>query len=147
MSYPVSLHDDLRRRDFTINTLAFALYTPGNDPPPYSLIDRFGGLDDLRTGTIRVLHNTSFEDDPTRLYRAVRFAGRLGYRLDPHTLELMRAEIAAGGVARLTAERLQHELKAILRESFPNPDAALALAGKLGLLAAIDPRLKWDLMN
>ena len=81
-----TLMDDLLRRDFTINTLAVRL-----DGDHWGeLRDEQGGLDDLKQGQVRVLHQGSFRDDPTRLFRAVRYEQRYGFRIVPETLSLMR---------------------------------------------------------
>ena len=81
-----SLRMDLSRRDFTINTLALRL----NSPVFGTLVDFFGAQRDLRDKTIRVLHNLSFVEDPTRVIRAVRFEQRLRFRISPHTESLIR---------------------------------------------------------
>ena len=86
---PGSLEDDLRRRDFTINAMAFSL----NRERFGRLIDLSGGMDDLSSGIIRVLHAESFRDDPTRIFRAVRFQQRLGFTIEPRTEELIRTAV------------------------------------------------------
>ncbi len=81
---PGALNDDLARRDFTINTLALRL-----DGDHWGeLRDDLGGLDDLKRGLVRVLHPGSFQDDPTRLFRAVRYEQRYGFQIVPETLSL-----------------------------------------------------------
>src|SRR5579864_4764071 len=85
---PVALEEDLLRRDFTINALAIRL-------PDEVLIDKLGGTADLEAGLIRILHDRSFNDDPTRLFRAVRFAHRFGFRLEQHTASLISGGLAA----------------------------------------------------
>jgi tRNA nucleotidyltransferase/poly(A) polymerase len=97
------LRDDLLRRDFSINAIAY-------DVLGGQLHDPTGGLDDLRTGVIRVLHDTSFVDDPTRIFRAIRLATRLGFTFDPHTNALMEAALAAGALLFVSKERLWREL-------------------------------------
>src|SRR5258708_40369947 len=82
---PSTIEDDLRRRDFTINALAIRL-TPG---PFGTLIDPFGGEHDLRSGLIRVLHDGSFRDDATRIFRAVPFEQRFDFQIAPETLPLI----------------------------------------------------------
>jgi tRNA nucleotidyltransferase (CCA-adding enzyme) len=81
---PAELADDLVRRDFTVNALAVPLADPA------TLIDAHGGLDDLSSGLLRVFHERSFVDDPTRALRAARYAARLGLEPEPRTLELLR---------------------------------------------------------
>ncbi len=79
---PGTLKDDLVRRDFTINTLAVRL-----DGEHWGeLRDDLGGLDDLKRGLVRVLHPKSFQDDPTRLFRAVRYEQRYGFQIVPETV-------------------------------------------------------------
>jgi tRNA nucleotidyltransferase (CCA-adding enzyme) len=103
---------DLRRRDFTINAMAWRL----TRPQATSLVDPFGGLADLRRGLIRVLHDKSFEDDPTRIFRAVRFAGRFGFRLEPGTAFLMNRAIGQGRLKLLSGKRLLTELALVMQE-------------------------------
>jgi tRNA nucleotidyltransferase (CCA-adding enzyme) len=128
---------DLGRRDFTVNALAAAL----TGAEFGRVLDPFGGRADLESGLIRVLHEASFRDDPTRLVRAVRYAARLGLALEPHTVELARAAIAAGLVDELSGARVRAELVALLGESAATITAALALAGDLQLPDAIHPAL------
>jgi tRNA nucleotidyltransferase (CCA-adding enzyme) len=134
---PATIAEDLRRRDFTVNALAAAL---GGERFG-EVLDPFDGRSDLAAGLIRVLHPASFRDDPTRLYRAVRYAARLGYALEPDTEALARAAVAAGMVDLLSGARLRAEVVALLRESTATLAAALPAAEALGLLAAVDPAL------
>jgi tRNA nucleotidyltransferase (CCA-adding enzyme) len=108
-----TIEDDLRRRDFTINAIAASLA-----PDDFGkLIDPFGGGADLEEGTIRILHEQSFVDDPTRIFRAIRYESRLGFRMDPDTERLARTSIEAGLVRRLSGARLREELVALLDEA------------------------------
>ena len=134
---PGTLADDLARRDFTINTLALPL-----DPPGGPLLDPHGGQADLAAGVIRVLHDRSFTDDPTRIFRAVRYEQRFDFTIEPHTLALLRVAVADGGITRLSGARIRNELLRILDE--PDPAPALARLDALGVLAAIHPALHWD---
>ncbi|MBW4554012.1 MAG: CBS domain-containing protein [Aphanocapsa sp. GSE-SYN-MK-11-07L] len=142
-----SIRQDLYRRDFTINALAVRL-TP---PRAGELLDFFGGRMDLELQQIRVLHPNSFIEDPTRIFRAVRFAIRLGFRLDAQTETYIRHAIASGIYQRTQTEvnrtpslqsRLKNELKAIfqlpLAGQFPG-EAALKLLADLGAFACIHP--------
>jgi len=133
VSEAASAAEDLRRRDFACNAMALRL----NGPERYSLLDPFNGLADLRDGLLRVLHEKSFEDDPTRVYRAARFAGRFGWRLEAGTLALARAAVASGLPGALSRERLRNELVKLLSEENPLP--ALELLRDLGALAVIHP--------
>jgi tRNA nucleotidyltransferase (CCA-adding enzyme) len=110
------IDDDLRRRDFTINAIALRL-----DGEPFGeLIDPLGGELDLAAGLIRVLHERSFLDDPTRMFRAVRYAVRYGFDIAPETLILMN-EQARVVLSQLSGERLRHEFDLIFEEEHPVP--------------------------
>jgi tRNA nucleotidyltransferase (CCA-adding enzyme) len=133
------LREDLFRRDFTVNTLAIRL-GPG---PGHELIDLFGGRRDLEAGTLRVLHDRSFVDDPTRILRGVRLEARLGFRLSPGTESLAEGAVAGGIFGHLSGSRLAAELAMLLG------DPLLALEGierlaALRVLRAIDPGLELD---
>jgi len=130
-----SIKDDLRRRDFTINTLAVRL----DGDHEGDLLDYWGGLDDLKQGVIRVLHGQSFVDDPTRMLRAVRFEQRFGFAIEPRTLQWL-AE-ARDLLAQVSGDRIRHELNTMLDE--PRAAAMLARSAQLGLLEAIHPPLRW----
>ena len=140
-----SIRQDLYRRDFTINALAVSL-TP---PQPGQLLDFFGGLVDLKDQHIRVLHANSFIEDPTRIYRAVRFAVRLGFTLEPQTEGFIRHAIESGVYKRLQTEiaklpalqtRLKTELQYILTADYW--EAALSLLDDLGALVCLHPELE-----
>jgi tRNA nucleotidyltransferase (CCA-adding enzyme) len=131
-----SLKEDLFRRDFTINAMAIQL----NLARWGELFDPFGGRQDLQNKTVRVLHDRSFVDDPTRIFRAVRFGERFGFRIEPHTEQLLVRAAKANLVARLSGPRLANELLALMKER--HPDAALRRLGRLGLLRFLHPRLK-----
>jgi tRNA nucleotidyltransferase (CCA-adding enzyme) len=134
---PAGIEADLGRRDFTVNALAAVLTDPGFG----EVLDPFGGRADLESRLIRVLHPASFRDDPTRLVRAVRYAARLGLGLEPRTEERAREAVAEGLVDELSGARVRAELVILLGESPATIAAALALAGDLGLPAAIHPAL------
>ena len=110
-----TIEQDLARRDFTINAMAISL--PGGE-----LVDPFRGLRHLQEHLVRVLHERSFVDDPTRIFRGARYEVRLGFRMDPKTETL--ALLAADGLARLSGARIREELAAV----FAEPDAAAVLA-------------------
>ncbi|CAH2030432.1 CBS domain-containing protein [Trichlorobacter ammonificans] len=132
-----SLRRDLHRRDFTINTLALCL-----NPDRFGrLIDHYGGQKDLREKMVRVLHNLSFVEDPTRCFRAVRFEQRLGFHLEPHTEGLLRTAVRMGLVERVGGKRLLGELTSILREREPLP--AVRRMAALGLLPFIHAELRF----
>ncbi|MGZ9165627.1 MAG: CCA tRNA nucleotidyltransferase, partial [Anaerolineales bacterium] len=128
-----SIKDDIRRRDFTINALAIRL-----DGSHFGeLRDDLNGMDDLHKGIIRVLHPRSFIDDPTRMYRAVRYEGRYEFKIAEDTLALISE--ARPLVEKLSAQRIRHELDLILEE--PNAASMLARLDELDLLAPIHPSL------
>jgi tRNA nucleotidyltransferase (CCA-adding enzyme) len=130
--------DDLRRRDFTINAMAAALR-----PERFGeLLDPFGGRSDLERRRIRVLHNLSFTEDPTRIFRAVRFETRFHFRMDPHTEALARHGIEDGILGRITPERLRKELLQTLRE--PRSLGGVKRMEELGVLEWLAPGLQPD---
>jgi tRNA nucleotidyltransferase (CCA-adding enzyme) len=133
---PASIEEDLARRDFTINTLALALCGLERG----RLLDPFGGWIDLRLGVVRILHSRSFIDDATRILRAVRYAVRLGFRLEPKTLALLRRDVSY--LDTISGARLRQELLRLLAEE--RPETALLRCGVLGVLAAIHPALRFD---
>jgi tRNA nucleotidyltransferase (CCA-adding enzyme) len=133
-----TLRQDLFRRDFTINAMAVSL--KGEDFG--RLVDFFGGLRDLEEGVVRVLHNLSFIDDPTRVFRAIRYENRYGFRMDGHTLALARACVEMELVGELSSARLRDELHALLVEE--RVDWAVRRMAELGVAAAIHPHLAAD---
>ena len=109
---PSDIKDDLFRRDFTINALAVAV----NPDAWGKLVDPFGGLADLRSKKIRVLHEKSFIDDPTRILRAARFKTRLGFTVERKTLKLLKAAVSAKALDTIKPQRYLKELNKILKE-------------------------------
>ncbi|MGD1906167.1 MAG: CBS domain-containing protein [Leptolyngbyaceae cyanobacterium] len=139
-----SIQQDLYRRDFTINAMALRL----TEPQSGQLLDFFGGHLDLQHRQVRVLHANSFIEDPTRIYRAVRFAVRLGFTLDPQTESFIRYAINSGIYTQLQRDmvrlpalqtRLKTELKYILAAPYWQP--ALHLLDRLGALVCLHPDL------
>lgn len=110
-----SIKLDLYRRDFIINTLALSL----NESTFGELLDHFGAQRDLHDKAIRVLHNLSFVEDPTRVFRAIRFEQRLGFKLGLHTERLLRSAVNMGFIERVRPFRLLNELMIILKEETP----------------------------
>jgi tRNA nucleotidyltransferase (CCA-adding enzyme) len=128
-----TIEDDLRRRDFTINAMAVRL-----DGEHFGeLRDDFHGMDDLHKGIVRVLHPRSFIDDPTRMYRAVRYEGRYEFRIAEDTLSLIPEACAL--VEKLSPQRIRHELDLMLDE--PNAISMLKRLDELDLLSCIHPSL------
>lgn len=113
---PARIEEDLLRRDFTVNAIAVALDGRVAAAPH--------ALEDLEACVLRVLHDASFHDDPTRLLRLVRYATRLGFAAEPATEALASAALAAGALATVTPTRIGAELRLLLRE----PAALAALA-------------------
>ena len=128
---PGSIKDDMFRRDFSINTLVVAL-----NPERFGdLLDFFHARDDIRKKLIRVLHDRSFIDDPTRIFRAVRFEKRFDFRIDAITEELIRDAVSAGFIERLSGFRISSELRIILKEE--NPVPPVRRLDELGVLSAV----------
>jgi tRNA nucleotidyltransferase (CCA-adding enzyme) len=130
--YNSSIKLDLRRRDFTINTLAVQL---SPKQVMWRILDFYGGLADIEQRLIRVLHSLSFVDDPTRILRAVRFSERLQFALEPRTMELMQTALPM--LRRITGERIRNELELLLIE--PAPVNGLLKLEALGVLKNIHP--------
>jgi tRNA nucleotidyltransferase (CCA-adding enzyme) len=124
---PASLAQDLARRDFTINAMALPL---AGEP---ELIDPHGGLADLRSGVLRILHARSFVDDPTRALRAARYAARFELELEPDTEKLLRA----ADLNTVSDDRAQGELRRIAAEE--DPARAIGLIVEWGIAPTIDP--------
>ena len=133
-----SIREDLFRRDFTINAMAASL--KGEDFG--RLVDPFGGRADLAAGTLRVLHNLSFIEDPTRIFRAIRYENRYGFRMDEHTARLARSCVEMGLVGDLSSARLRDELTALLEEG--EVGHSLPRLAELGAAGAIHPHLAAD---
>jgi tRNA nucleotidyltransferase (CCA-adding enzyme) len=135
---PGTIEEDLHRRDFTINAMAVSL--KGEDQG--HLVDPFEGKADLEAGRIRVLHDRSFIDDPTRILRAIRYEDRYGFRMDDHTTALARHCIATGHVGDLSGARLREELIALLEEG--DVSHAIPRLAELGAEKEIHPDVVAD---
>lgn len=132
-----SIQMDLYRRDFTINTLTVSL----SERNFGTVIDYFRGLKDLKDGYIRVLHNLSFVEDPTRVFRAIRFEQRFGFRIGKLTMSLIHNAVKHDFFLKLSGKRLAGEIRLILLEDDPAP-AVLRMAG-FNLLKFIHPGLSF----
>ncbi len=130
-----TLDDDLRRRDFTIN--AMALRVDGDHFG--ELYDPLNGQNDIGKKLIRVLHPNSFLDDPTRIFRAIRYAERYGFTIELETLKLINDD-SLKVLSGLSGERLRHEFDLIFEE--PNPSKMLKQLADLNILGQIQPRLQ-----
>ncbi len=126
---PGTITDDLLRRDFTINALAMSLdaNTYGN------VIDISGGLDDLKSGTVRVLHNRSYTDDPTRIFRACRYAGRFNFQITDSDGLLIQEAISL--ISQLSGERIRNEIERVFVEA--NVSEIVQLLNHFGVFKAI----------
>jgi len=134
---PASLREDLYRRDFTINAMAIGL----NAGTLGRLEDPFGGIRDLKAKTIRVLHHGSFQDDPTRIFRGLRFAERFGFVIESETRRLLAAAAATDLVDRLSGPRLRNEIFLLLGEG--RPDRMVERLLRLKLLRFLHPGLQY----
>lgn len=130
--------EDIKRRDFTINMLAY-------DIKEKKLIDLYNGLDDIRNKIIRVIHDKSFNDDPTRIFRALRYSGRLDFKLEPHTVKLLKQSIANGDIDNLSGDRIMNEIYLILSEN--NPEAIVKLMQYYKIDEAIFDGIKINFYN
>ncbi|MFC2026355.1 CCA tRNA nucleotidyltransferase [Chloroflexota bacterium] len=131
---PGSLSDDLFRRDFTINAIAVGL-----NPEGYGrLTDPYGGQKDLESRMIRFLHQKSFIDDSTRIWRGLRYEQRLDFQLEPETLRLLKRDIPM--LDTISGDRIRYEIECILNEGLP--EKVLHRADELGVLAKLEPSLK-----
>ncbi|MBN2653505.1 MAG: CBS domain-containing protein [Nitrospirae bacterium] len=133
-----SIKKDLYRRDFTVNTLAVKL----NKKDFGHLIDYFGGQRDIKDRIIRVLHNLSFVEDPTRAFRAARFAERFDFRLSKHTESLIKLAVRMNIFEKLSGRRIMDELEQIFNEA--DPVKSIKRLSDLGLLKAIHPGLYYN---
>ncbi len=131
-----SIKRDLYRRDFTINTLVMRL----NQASFGQLVDFFGGQRDIKEKSIRVLHNLSLVEDPTRAFRAVRFAGRFGFRISRHTKNLIKSAIKMRLFEKLSGTRVYDELALVFEEADPLP--IIRQLEEFGLLKVINPNLE-----
>jgi len=131
-----SIKRDLYRRDFTINAMAIKL----NQPDAFTLIDFFGGQRDLKEKVIRVIHNLSFVEDPTRAFRAVRFEQRYGFKIGGQTERLIKQAVKQGLFERVSGVRLYSELRQMLSEK--EPLKMVERLERLGLLPFIHPKLR-----
>jgi tRNA nucleotidyltransferase (CCA-adding enzyme) len=134
---PAPLQDDLYRRDFTINAMAIQL----NARQFGQLYDPYGGWCDLRAKTLRVLHRNSFQDDPTRIFRAIRFEQRFDFHLERTTLRLLSQAASMNLIQQLSGPRLQNEILLLFGER--DPVRAIERMARLKLLRFLHRRLSY----
>ena len=130
-----SIKKDLYRRDFTINTLAIKL----NSNDYGNLIDFFGGQRDIKEKAIRALHNLSFVEDPTRVFRAIRFEQRFNFKIGKHTQNLVKTAVKMELFHKLSGKRVFNEMKLIFEEA--EPVKALSRMSELDLLKFVHPKI------
>ncbi|NCO65475.1 MAG: hypothetical protein AUK32_01575 [Candidatus Aquicultor secundus] len=135
---PTSIRQDLARRDFSINAMAVSL----NAKDYGKLLDFFNGQRDLKNGRIRILHNLSFIEDPTRIFRGVRFEQRLGFKLESGTEELLRKAVDMDLIGHLSDYRIRDELMLILAED--TPFKVLKRLSDLDALKILEPSIVVD---
>ncbi len=136
MVKPSPIETDLSRRDFTINAMAIHL-----SPSRYGeLIDIHGGRKDIEHKLIRILHEKSFIDDATRIWRSLRYEQRLNFQLEKKTLKLLKRDIPM--LDTISGDRIRYELECTLQEK--QPEKVLRRAEELGVLAKLHPSLKGD---
>ncbi len=134
--HPGSLNDDLLRRDFSVNAMAVSL-----NPEDYGrLMDFYGGLDDLHNKLVRILHEKSFADDATRIWRAVRYEQRLDFHIETGTQILLQRGLPM--LRTISGDRIWYELECVFGEELP--EKVLARAEELGVLAYLNPALRVD---
>ncbi len=136
--HPAGITDDLMRRDFALNAMALSL-----NPGSYGrLLDPLKGADDLRRCRLRILHEESFKDDPTRMLRGIRFRSRYGFDFDRATSRLFREGVAQAFLGRISGKRLFTELKLLCKED--QARAALMMLRQQRVLESVDSGLAWD---
>ncbi|MCL4428228.1 MAG: hypothetical protein M1276_04465 [Deltaproteobacteria bacterium] len=132
------LKDDIYRRDFTINTVAFSI----GRKDFLGIKDYSSGIRDILNKKIRVMHTLSFIDDPTRMFRAVRFEKRLGFRIDVETLKLIKSALDKNILDNISGKRITAELYLMLKEK--KPEIYFERLDKLNILGSIYDGLKFD---
>ena len=130
-----NLKDDLSRRDFTINAMAVSISREGFG----KLIDFFGGKSDLNNKKIRILHNLSFIDDPTRILRAIRFEQRYGFRIEPKTLKNLKEAVRLKMLEKVEPQRIRDDLILMLEEKKPLKE--ISRLKELAGFSFISPRI------
>ncbi|NQS88608.1 CBS domain-containing protein [Patescibacteria group bacterium] len=132
---PASLKEDSFRRDFTTNSMAISI-----NPKSFGeLIDFFGGREDLKKKKVRVLHSQSFIDDPTRIFRAIKFEQRYGFHIEKNTQKLIKFALEDKVFHKLSGKRVKEELIQILEEDYPEKN--LDRMEEIGILKIIHPKI------
>ena len=128
---PGSIAEDLHRRDFTVNAMALGI----SGPLAGELLDPTSGLNDIEQKLIRSIHHGGFQDDATRIFRAVRYEQRLGFRMAPETYSHLGEALESGMLTTISSDRLRRELARMLSEE--KPLQTLLRAGNLGVLRSL----------
>ena len=126
---PSNIHEDLYRRDFTINAIALQLF-----PKPYKLIDPVNGIEELKNKRIKIIHEKSFQDDPTRIFRAIRYSSRFDFPIEQKTIDLIHQDM--NFISSLTGKRILNELIKYLSEN--DTSNSLSSLTKYNILQFID---------
>lgn len=132
---PSNIENDLARRDFTINAMAVNLCKNSFG----ELLDPFNGYQDIKNRLIRILHNKSFIDDATRMFRAIRYEQRLNFKLEGETQNLLINNLNM--IHTLTSTRVRNEINLILKER--KPENIINRGGQLGILNVLHPSIKY----
>lgn len=123
-----NLYDDLARRDFTVNSMAVSLFNN-------NLIDPFKGMTDIKDGKLTILHNQSFMDDPTRIFRGIKYASRFNFNFSNETEELVYNAVDRGYINHLSGDRIKSEINSLVNEK--NSMACMKLINKYGILSEL----------
>ena len=126
---PSNIHEDLYRRDFTINAIALQLF-----PKPYKLIDPVNGIEELKNKRIKIIHEKSFQDDPTRIFRAIRYSSRFDFPIEQKTIDLIHQDM--NFISSLSGKRILNELIKYLSEN--DTSNSLSSLTKYNILQFID---------
>jgi len=135
---PSNIFEDLHRRDFSVNSMAVSLTNENFG----FLLDPFFGKKDLKKKKIRVLHPNSFKDDPTRIFRAARYAGRYSFKIELKTLKLIKESVSKGFIRLLSPARRRNELKVLLDEY--DPSRAFKILFGFDAMKYINPNWRWE---
>ena len=137
---PATCKEDLGRRDFSINAMAWPLEEAGYCRE--SLIDPFGGRSDIRSGVLRILHKNSFRDDPTRLFRGFRLLSRLSFQWETETQALVEEAIFEKNILLVSGARIRKEFVRVFLEK--DPVDVLKRIYVSGLMEALVPKARWS---
>lgn len=132
------IKDDIKRRDFTINMIAYDVINK-------KIIDLFNGIDDIKNKVIKVIHDKSFIDDPTRIFRAIRYSIRLCFEIEKHTDFLIKQAVSKGYLNYISKDRILNEIFLILIEK--KPEEMIKKIKEYNIENKIFPKLKLNKKN